>query len=260
MAIVCQSAARLAYFVMKRLFIPIIVFAAASAFAQVHGVPASVTSPTPNNPFPGPAASVTSPGPNGFGGQAVVFPVAVAPVTSGHRHHRIPARAEAVAVPVYVPVGAYEDGVAPPEEPPAVKPAATAAANDEGKTKVVVVEGDTLDALVEKRLAAALEKLAADRAAPSASPSAPKAADASVAGQVKNAAGAPESSATEEQLASTLFVMRDGSQRELHNYAIMDGALYDLADGGMKKIPLDSVDLDATRKANEAAGKSFRMP
>src|SRR3954471_18124170 len=251
---------------MKRgLVLASFVIACTSAFAQVHGVPASVLSPTVNNPFPGPPASVTSPGPNGFGNTPPV--VFFSPqLNSGRGHHRIPMNAVAVpvAVPVYIPLDYESIAGTPSAKSQTEKPDAS-----DPKTEVVVVDSGTLDDVVAKKLAAALDKLAEEKAAKPPAPKCEagkdcveaKAATPSVATVGKAGPSAEQIPAEQiEELAVTLFVMRDGTCRELHNYAIVDGALYDLADGAMKKIPLDTVDLDATKKANEQAGKYFRMP
>jgi hypothetical protein len=63
-----------------------------------------------------------------------------------------------------------------------------------------------------------------------------------------------------EELPVTVLVMRDGTRREVRNYAIMGRTLYDLAGERMIPIALDAVDLEATVRENEAAGHHFRLP
>jgi hypothetical protein len=64
----------------------------------------------------------------------------------------------------------------------------------------------------------------------------------------------------EPELSPTIIVMADGSRKELRNYAIMGKDLFDLAENKMFRIPLDSVNVDATIAANAANGKQFRLP
>jgi hypothetical protein len=52
--------------------------------------------------------------------------------------------------------------------------------------------------------------------------------------------------------------LQDGTRKELRNYAIMGKVLFDLADNRMFRIPLETVNLDATVAANAAQGKQFR--
>jgi hypothetical protein len=73
---------------------------------------------------------------------------------------------------------------------------------------------------------------------------------------------APASKAAEEQLSPmTTLVYRDGHKSEVRNYAIVGGNLIDLTKSPvMKKIPLDSLDLVATRHENEENGVDFHLP
>ena len=65
--------------------------------------------------------------------------------------------------------------------------------------------------------------------------------------------------AVEDPVAKTL-VMRDGSKREIHNYAILGKNIFDLSDGRSRRIPLDDVDVAATTKVNEENGIDFKLP
>jgi hypothetical protein len=64
----------------------------------------------------------------------------------------------------------------------------------------------------------------------------------------------------EPELSPTIVVLQDGTRKELRNYAIMGKDLFDLADGKMFRIPLETVNVDATIAANAAVGKLFRLP
>jgi hypothetical protein len=59
----------------------------------------------------------------------------------------------------------------------------------------------------------------------------------------------------------TTLVYRDGHKTELRNYAIVGSNLLDLTKSPViKKIPLASLDLDATRRENEENGVDFYLP
>jgi len=65
----------------------------------------------------------------------------------------------------------------------------------------------------------------------------------------------------QEQLPMTTLVYRDGHKAELRNYAIVGSNLVDLTKASfLKKIPLDSLDLEATRRENEENGVEFHVP
>jgi hypothetical protein len=65
----------------------------------------------------------------------------------------------------------------------------------------------------------------------------------------------------EEQLPMTTLVYRDGHKAELRNYAIVGSNLIDLTKSSLlKKIPLASLDLEATRRENEENGVDFHLP
>jgi hypothetical protein len=66
--------------------------------------------------------------------------------------------------------------------------------------------------------------------------------------------------ASEIESQPTEFVFRDGHTADIDNYAIMGDSLWVLASGRSKKIPLSTVDLAATKKANDEHGVEFRTP
>jgi hypothetical protein len=73
-------------------------------------------------------------------------------------------------------------------------------------------------------------------------------------------APAPTQSVAEE-LPVTTLVYRDGHKFEVRNYAIVGSNLIDLSHSPlMKRIPLSSLDLDATRHENEENGVDFHLP
>jgi hypothetical protein len=59
----------------------------------------------------------------------------------------------------------------------------------------------------------------------------------------------------------TTLVYRDGHKTEVRNYAIVGANLMDLTKTpAIKKIPLVSLDLEATRRENEENGVDFHLP
>lgn len=216
---------------MRRALIFASVFAAATAFAQARGTAASVSSPGSNGQFMipnGVPASVTSPGPQGFAPRInPLFPGDPAPPPSrhDHRHHVVPLPIY-YAYPVYYSDYSYQQQ---PErqvqEPVVVKEAPPQ------KVEIVIV-----DKRDEEKKKEALE------------------ADLKAAAEPKKS----ELNAAPEEPA--IFVFKDGSRKELANFAVMAGNLYDLSDGRMFKIALNTIDREATLAANAQAGRAIQLP
>lgn len=59
---------------------------------------------------------------------------------------------------------------------------------------------------------------------------------------------------------TTVLVFRDQRKVEIRNYAIVGQTLWNFASPRTQKIPLSDLDLDATVKANEDRGLTFRIP
>jgi hypothetical protein len=71
----------------------------------------------------------------------------------------------------------------------------------------------------------------------------------------------PPAQSAAEELPATTLVYRDGHKSEVRNYAIVGSNLIDLTKSPlMKRIPLSSLDLDATRHENEENGVDFHLP
>ncbi len=69
--------------------------------------------------------------------------------------------------------------------------------------------------------------------------------------------------ATPEEVVSTILIFRDGSHREIHNYALMGNGIYDLSvkpGQGRMKILLADLDIPATVAANDQRGIEFKVP
>lgn len=67
----------------------------------------------------------------------------------------------------------------------------------------------------------------------------------------------PENQAPPAEQPLTLLVYRDGRQAEIRNYAVVGQTLWIFTEQRAQKVALDSVDLDATRKANLDRGVEF---
>jgi hypothetical protein len=214
---------------MRRALIFASVFAAATAFAQVHGTPASATSPgtargmlVPN----GVPSSVTSLGPLGFTPQInPLFPGNPAPPPRhDHRRHIVP-------VPIYYGYPVYYSDYSYAQPEPQVQQPVVEKEAPPQKVEIVIV-----DKRDEEKKQAALE------------------ADLKAAAEPRKSElnSAPEEPA--------IFVFKDGTRKELANFAVMAGNLYDLSDGRMFKIALNTVDRDATLAANAQAGRAIQLP
>jgi hypothetical protein len=210
-----------------------ILVASAAAFAQARGVPASVTSLTPtNNPaapmvMRGVPSSVTSPGPQGFSPQPRVFP---APQPRHHGRHDRP------VVPVYVPVyysGYYYDPYTYYDQQPPQQVVERAVEKEAQPQKVEIVIVDKREE--EKKAEAEAQAL-------------------------KEAAEPKQSNLSEPSDVPAVFVFKDGSRKELGNFAIMANTLYDLTENRVRKIALNTVDRDATLAENAKIGRDIQLP
>ncbi len=205
------------------------------AFAQIRGVPPSVTSMGPGRGRnPGPAASVTSLGPRGFA------PRGAGPnhfssgssfrdgrhrgsnnLRNGRRH-----RNDAVGFYPYVPYGytydpyGYVDGNGYQDQAPA------------DSESDQVAEPD---------------------------PGVPTAASAPPDNSQQPAAGEQRPADTTPQIP-VMLVYRDGHEQDVMNYAIVGSTLYDMDASMTHKIPLAELDLKATVKANDDRGIEFSLP
>jgi len=70
---------------------------------------------------------------------------------------------------------------------------------------------------------------------------------------------APVAAAPEPEQPATVLIYRDGHQAEVRNYAIVGQTLWIFSEERAQKVPLAQLDLDATRKINDARGVEF-MP
>lgn len=59
---------------------------------------------------------------------------------------------------------------------------------------------------------------------------------------------------------ATVLVFRNGQQREIQNYAIVDGMLWNFTGSRTERIPLAVLDIPATVRANDDRGVDFHLP
>jgi hypothetical protein len=229
------------------LAVAILLLSGAYGFAQVHGIPPSVTSLRPgerNSVAPPP--SVTSLGPLGFDGFRPQFPARF--------HFRHDPRFSGsifpvgqsffpIVVPVYTPYPVY------PLVYPMMYPGPAggdASYGDADSTAGLA----TADAYATRARREALTESDAEGA-----PDPPRRASAASA----PATPAPPPPDVPEQPV-TVLVFQDGHQLQIRNYAIAGSQLYNYSDNGPRKISLADLDLGATRQVNEDRGVEFRIP
>jgi hypothetical protein len=210
--------------------------------AQIHGVPASVTSlgfGGSSSPAPGVPASVTSLGPNGYGNIPSIFggccfdPLVFGHQRSslfnsshGHQNHLFfPGAVPVYSVP-YTQVVVVQPGVSAEEE----------------------YEDYASDTTILDHRPSHSARLRKEYAEPEAEPESKTQSEAP--------APAPEPAAQ----PNTVLIFKDGRKSEVQNYAIVGSTLIDFADGRAHKIHMADLDLPATEKANEDRGVEFRAP
>ena len=211
-----------------------------------HGIPASVTSGTAQNPTPGIPASVTSPTVDPRFNRPII--IANSPQfqpTFHHHNHFIPVP---VPVPVYYPFYSYPVtyGDEMQQQQPQPEP-------------VVEVVETPAPTIFENRPGYKVPPIQPSYNPPPANnqPS----SDTSAADQASNSKSNKQEVSAAEPEPTTILVFRDGHQLEIGNYAIVGDTLYNLA-GNYKthKILLADLDLDKTAKVNEERGYDFRLP
>ncbi len=71
---------------------------------------------------------------------------------------------------------------------------------------------------------------------------------------------APRPQASAEPQAATVLVFHDKHTQEVHNYAVVGQTLWIFNEQRATKLPLASLDIPATTKANDDRGIDFRVP
>jgi hypothetical protein len=233
-----------------------------AAFGQFHGVPAGATSLSNTHSFsnpPGVPASATSLTQRGINPNiGIRF---AAPVREHRDFHRRP-----VVIAVPVPLYGYGYGYSPyayssvdpniemnaadyrVEEAPApvasYSPQPIVIAPVQQPPQVIVIDNRGVrDATTEEK-----EQALATR----------KAAKAANAVQPTNAQ--PAQPEPEDVGPMTVLVFRDGTRKEVKNYAIMGKELIVLGSGSLRRIQIAELDLPATQKENDVRGLDFRLP
>ena len=105
--------------------------------------------------------------------------------------------------------------------------------------------------------AAGPEKKSATQA-PVSRPSATRGASPRV--QASNPAPASPAPPADDRTTMTVIVFRDGHRTEVRNYAIIGSTLWVYSEDDSKKIPLEQIDLPATKNANTERGVTFQLP
>lgn len=230
---------------------------AGSAMAQFHGVPAGATSIGGNHSMdnpPGVPAGATSLGPHGFTAnhRPPFFPM---PVLTLNPHH---SRRVLIAVPVplfgygyypYLPAYGYSSGpvIAPAdyreEEPPTselMPPPVVVQPVQQPPPVIVIDNRGVRDATDEEKT----EAIATSKAK-----------------KAKQEEPKPAVKAEAEDVGPmTLIIFRDGTRKEVKNYAIMGKELIVLGQGSLRRILLADIDLKATQQENDVRGLDFRLP
>jgi hypothetical protein len=220
-----------------------------TSHAQINGTPASVTSPGfGGRPVNGTPPSVTSLGPRGFAPNSrVTFSQGFVPPTGDghHRRHRdhnaefSPPLVYAVPVPYAVDIGATDndndsdkDDVSPGDRDPEYQ----------GGPTIFDRRGSGAASYVPP-----VKNVPTPHAVQNAVQNADQRADGSTADP-------------DPPQVPTLLIFKDGRKLELGNYAILGQTLFDLTPGHARRVALDELDLEATRKQNDDRGVTFQLP
>jgi len=230
----------------------ILLLATSAAFSQARGTPASVTSLAPASPngtsmvIHGVPSSVTSLGPQGFTPHANVIPGRG--MVSAPRGHRFGGkRFDGTrfdgngfgfgGVPVFVPVYGYGYGYDYGYNDASLQQQQVQPQQQELQPQ----QPQRLEIVVRDKRD--VEKEAAENEA-----------------AVEEAAKPRTSNLSEPPREPAIFIFKDGTRKELGNFAIMAGMLYDLSDNKVHKFSLNTIDRDATLAANAEAGREINLP
>ena len=201
---------------------------------QFHGIPSSVTSPGLDGRPRGIPASVTDPTPtrNVVGFSSIPGDGRHFNGARGHGRFR-----GSVAVPYYIPYYGFpylydsEYTSVEPSQPP-----------QQPAPQVIIIREES-------------SRREDDRSSENSD------SRESTHEQVAKAAPPALPQPSDDSFPMTTLIFRDGHKSEVRNYAIVGSNLIDLTKSPvMKKIPLASLDLDATRKENEDNGIDFHLP
>ena len=216
----------------------LLVFLVPGSFAQINGVPPSVTSPGfGGRAINGIPPSVTSLGPNGFtprfnssAGVQFFNNVPRHDFDFDHDRHRHHGRAAFFPVfggwyPAYVPMPYQDDSENYADDD----------SEYQGGPTIFDRRGRGAESYIPP--VRDVQPSRGDRQAEAVAPAPP-----------------------EPPQQPTLLVFKDGHQFEVGNYAIVGQTLFDLTAGHPRKIAIADLDLDATQKMNDERGVSFQLP
>lgn len=245
----------------RSIVVLVFAFALQSAQAQTfsRGIPASVTSPTPDGQTHGVPASVVSPTPLPPGVNPPLRPPFVR-VRGPLRRFGSPHKPRPIFIPVPLFYSYYTDpgypSVADPTVPdaPIVDPAqaqpqpqqqASDSSDDELRAAYLQGARDALSQKDDSRYGQHyLDSRERDKQ---------QMADASTS---KPKEAAPPQ---EDKSPATVFIFKDGHQLETKNYAIMGETLFDFSGKTLKKIQMGDIDTAATLKANDDRGVQVKL-
>jgi len=247
------------------LSVVLLAFALQAAQAQIHGVPASATSPTSNGNggvvLHGVPSSVTSPAPSPITSDQIRFRGNIRPrVHFGGPHVRQPRKF--VPVPVFYPVYDYPaDYAAPPVDQP-IQETSTSSGSTQTDAEALreayyqgahdAVADQQADSRYGSHYLDSREKRQSRNAGDSGTgQSDQKPAAASIDTPKKEQA---------DNSPATVFIFKDGHKIETNNYAIVGETLFDFTTKPLKKLQIADLDVDATRKANDELGIALTLP
>jgi hypothetical protein len=202
---------------------------AAYAVAQVRGIPASVTSPRTENQMLVPSgipASVTSLGPRGFAPERMIYP----PGTHRNRLGRV---INVSPIPLFYGVPYYPVVYLPVEEPGVVQRVVERPRTPDEPQRIIL---EIRDVRPQPESVRVPKEPAVEAARPA------------------------RLETPEPTRVATVFIFRDGSRKELKDFAITATELIDLSEGLLRRSPLDSLDRAATLKANAENGREIQLP
>lgn len=250
------------------LSVVLLAFALQSAQAQIHGVPASVTSPTNNTNgqvvLHGVPSSVTSPAPGPITSDQIRFPghrVRFRGPRAQHEHKFVP-------VPVFYPVYDYPADYA---APPADQPVASGTAETDTSSTSAPTDAEALrqayyqgahDAMADPQGDARYGSHYLDSREKRQSKNAAEGDSSAGQSDKKPTPAATDAPGKEpsDDSPATVFIFKDGHKVEMHNYAIVGQTLFDFSSKPLKKLQVADLDVDATRKANDELGIALTLP
>lgn len=225
--------------------------AGTQAQVRFNGPGASINSPGPDGSLHGVPASILSPTPIQNPNGRIIFNAPHQRVPFGNPHLRH--RHSFVPVPIFIPAYDISDPSISQADPPVESEPIVDA---ESALREAYIRG-AHDALAQQQTDSRYgEHYLDSREKPQAK--APAASDKKSDKPTATAENpAPE---PEPPSPATVFIFKDGHKLETRNFAISGQTLFDFSSSVLKKIKLAELDLDATRKANDDLGIDLRLP